>query len=303
MFRIATIDLGSNSFHLLIVDIDNSGHYQTVLKQKQQVQLRAGMTDNNHLNIKTMRKALNCLKQFADVIASQCVNHIIAKGTYTLRKISDQGHFIRQAEMILQHKIDVLSGEDEARLIYLGATANSSNRDNPLVIDIGGGSTELIIGKGDQILRLSSLEMGCVSFQNQFFIDGQLTTKLFEEAIATAKKLLSPIIQDFQSIGWKTVLGSAGTILSIFNIVQANKKDYAHITLEDIQTLQKTLIELGHVDAIKFSGLREDREGILPGGLSILIAIFEKFDIKSMSPAHGGLREGIVIEYHNQQKP
>ena len=297
MARLAGIDLGSNSFHLLIVDVDKDGQRKTVLRQKQKVQLRAGLNEDLNLSDTVMQRALDCLKMFSDTIEHHQVDQISVKGTYTLRKIQNPDQFLKRAETILQHKIDIISGEEEARLIYLGATYDNLIESRQLVVDIGGGSTELIVGENHHILELTSLEMGCVSFQNVFFADGKLNDINFDTATAAAKKLLAPIAGKFIQIGWQNVFGSAGTIRSVSNILQAQENGkLVEFDLYSLCQIRDQLVAIKQVEAIQLPGLREDRENILPGGLSILIAIFDMLNIDKMILAAGGIREGTIIE-------
>lgn len=300
---IATIDLGSNSFHLLISKIENKTDAIKIHRSKQKVQLRSGLTETNDLSQSAKNRALNCLKQFREKIIEHKVTEIKILGTYTLRKAEKQiSLFLEEASKTIGARIEVISGEEEARLIYVGASkmAKFDNK-QVLIVDIGGGSTELIIGKGSQIFKLSSLEMGCVSIQDRFFSDGNLNEINFNAAISYAKGLLMPIFKDYKSISWQEALGASGTIRSIASVIRNTYEQPKMITKHYLDRLKNDLIKLKKVNAISFKGLRSDRENILPGGFCVLYAIFELFDINSMYESQGALREGMLFEAINQK--
>jgi len=294
-FIVATIDLGSNSFHLAITMVKGPGKTKIIARRKQKVQLRAGLDEKGYLTMECQKRAWLCLKNFSEVMRQCRVTHVKAVGTYTIRTAKNRLAFIHEAERILKHSIDIISGREEARLIYVGASQKTPIEQKNLIIDIGGGSTELIIGQHHKIKVLHSLEMGCVSYQQSFFPNGQLTEAHFKEATSQAKKTLSPVKEHLLTAGFEVCLGASGTLKAICGILrQARRQNY--IDLESLQTLQKKLIRFGHIDKIKLDGLRADRESILAGGLSVLIAIFEVLKIKEMRLSYGGVREGMLVE-------
>lgn len=291
--RIATIDLGSNSFHMLIVEVNERRRFRVLTRQKQKVQLRAGVTEAGLLDDASQERAFQCFERFAKQIRFHEVTHVDVVGTYTLRMAQGIEDFLAKANDILGHPIRVISGEEEARLIYVGASTNRHLEDRHLIIDIGGGSTELIIGENSQILELASTDMGCVSFQQRFFTEGLLTADHFEQAIQAAKALLAPIQSTFIEQSWSGCLGTSGTVQAIHSILNAQGES---ITLNNLHRIREQLIEIAQVDQIQFEGLRQDRENILPGGLSVLIAIFEAFSIDAMQLSKGAVREGVLHE-------
>lgn len=296
MKNIATIDLGSNSFHMLIGRLDKHGVFRTLVRKKQQVQLRAGIDAADQLSPEAEKRALRCLQRFARYLKKYHVEHAKIVGTYTLRKVNRVGHFLAEAEAILGFPVNVISGEEEARLIYVGATWHDMFAEKRLIVDIGGGSTELIIGEHRKIHCLHSLGMGCVSFQNQFFADGVLVPQCFDQAIQAAKQKLQRVKARYESVGWQAALGSSGTVVSICNILTAANWPPKTIDRAGLQFITEHLLAALRVKKIHLKGLRSDRQAILAGGLCILIAIFEVFALDQMRLSSGGVREGMLCE-------
>jgi exopolyphosphatase/guanosine-5'-triphosphate,3'-diphosphate pyrophosphatase len=293
---IAVIDLGSNSFHMTIMKLDDKGKKTTLLRKKQQVQLRAGVDATQHLTKEAMQTALNCLDDFAIELKKHRVDQAKIIGTFTLRLIKDNQKFTHEAQQILGFPVQILSGEEEARFIYQGALlANKSHtKKKNLVVDIGGGSTELILGQGQNIISLCSLPMGCVSFQQQFFADGILSRQNFMSGIAMAKNIIQPYLPSFIQNTWQNCYGSSGTIHTVGTILQHLGWPARIIDQAGLELIQAKLMEMGQVNKIEFEGMREDRKGILPGGLVILMAIFELLKIKKLSVSTSGVREAAI---------
>ncbi len=294
---LAIIDLGSNSFYMKIVRVLPNGEIVEIIRHKQQIQLRAGMDANGELTPDIEQKAFACFRQFAQYLQKYQVDAVRVTGTYTLRKAKRKGHFLAEGQHILGYPIQVVSGIEEARLIYVGATHNSPLDQTHLVVDIGGGSTELIVGENNCILASTSLGMGCVSFQNRFFDNGKLTTHQFEQAIQTAKHKLQRILSKFTRHNAKDFLGSSGTVLTVSNVLE-NHIDTCDqtITRSGLNWLYKKLLSFKDINHIALNGLREDRIGILPGGFCVLFAIFDCFQIDKMTLSAGGIREGSLYE-------
>ena len=206
----AAVDLGSNSFHLVIVRVV-SGSVQIIGKVKQKVRLAAGLDDDMVLDKVSMERGWRCLETFAERLLDIPLTNIKVVATATLRLATNAQVFIDRAQEILNHKLDVISGEEEARQIYLGVAYTSANQGNTLVIDIGGASTEVIIGNDMQPINLVSLEMGCVTFMERFFVDGVINEQNVQAAISEAKKRLLPVIDDFICFDWQQCLGASGT--------------------------------------------------------------------------------------------
>jgi exopolyphosphatase/guanosine-5'-triphosphate,3'-diphosphate pyrophosphatase len=299
--KVATIDLGSNSFHMLISEVTTKGDIKELYRGKSKVQLRVGLTENMALTDDAKTRALECLQNFALSIQHYQVDEVKVVGTYTLRKAKENiQDFLSQAEVILNTKIEVISGEEEARLVYVGASSvTQARKKQALIIDIGGGSTELVIGKAQDLKALVSLEMGCVSIQSQFFNDGLLSLSNIAQAITYAHGLIDPVAAEYVQKGWEVVLGSSGTIRSISDLALANNWSDGSITREVLENLAAELLQKKVVADIHFNGLRADRENILAGGFCVLYALFNRLGIKRMLKSDGALREGMLYEIVN----
>lgn len=288
----AAVDLGSNSFHLVIVRVI-AGSVQVIGKVKQKVRLAAGLDDDMVLDELSMERGWKCLETFAERLQDIPLSNIKVVGTATLRLAKNARTFIEKAEDILQHRLDVISGEEEARQIYLGVAYTSANQGNSLVIDIGGASTEVIIGNDMQPINLVSLDMGCVTYMERYFVNGVINENNTREAISAAQKLLAPVINDFICFDWQQCLGASGTPQAIVEILveqgisDAIRLDYLYILLQQC-------IDCEHIDSLQIDGLAEPRRAIFPSGLCILIALFEQLKIEEMQISGGALREGLI---------
>ncbi|MUH96622.1 guanosine-5'-triphosphate,3'-diphosphate diphosphatase [Aliivibrio fischeri] len=287
----AAIDLGSNSFHMLVVRHIN-GSVQTMAKIKRKVRLAAGLNENNTLSHEAMQRGWDCLSLFAERLQDIPVENIRIVGTATLRVASNVDIFLEKANQILGHNINVIEGEEEARMIYQGVAHTSGGNGRRLVVDIGGASTELIIGEGFEAQALTSLKMGCVTWLEGYFKDRALTQKNFDSAIAGAKATLAPILQQYTDLGWQTCVGASGTVQALQEIMLAQGMDEV-ITLAKLKRLQKQAMQYEHLEELDIDGLTLERALVFPSGLSILIAIFELLNIDSMTLAGGALREGL----------
>lgn len=295
----AAIDLGSNSFHMLIVrQVD--GAIQTVAKIKRKVRLASGLDENHHLDQKAMTRGWQCLSLFAEQLRDIAPENVTIVATATLRQARNRHQFITRAEAILGHPISVISGEQEARIIYRGVACTSSGKNQRLVIDIGGASTELIIGQGSETLLLHSLPMGCVLWLNQYFSTNELSATLFDHAIAQAKQVLAPYLSSYRRLGWQSCIGASGTIQAVQEIMLAQSLGEP-ITLDKLYLLRDQIISCRHLEQLQMTGLTEERKPVFPSGLAILIALFEELCIEQMSLAGGALREGLVYSLLSQQ--
>ena len=294
--NIAIIDLGSSSFHLLIVQVDKRQCIKTLARHKFKAQLRLGVDAAGNLTEAVQQQALQYLAEFAGQLQAYAVDHVKAVGTYTLRSIKNSKAFLQQAHDVLGFPIEIISGDEEARLVYVGATAKRISQKQTLVIDIGGGSTELVVGKGREILLSTSLDMGCVSMLQHFFTSGKLTAKVFEQATAAAADVLEPVKEIFVQRGWQACVGYSGTLQMISNIMQAGGLSKGSIDLKGLEWIQDKLITFKHLDEIVLPGLRADRANLLPGGLAILLALFKELNIAKLTLSQGGVREGLLFE-------
>ncbi|MFT6914313.1 MAG: exopolyphosphatase/guanosine-5'-triphosphate,3'-diphosphate pyrophosphatase [Motiliproteus sp.] len=292
----AAIDLGSNSFHLIVARLDQC-ELQPIDRLGEKVQLAAGLDADHQLDEAAMARGMACLERFAQRIAGIPREQIRVVGTNSLRAAYNRMAFIEPAEALLGCPVEVISGREEARLIYLGvAHSQADDGDRRLVIDIGGGSTELIIGERFSPLELESLHMGCVSYTQRYFANGQLSPKNFKQATNTAHLELLSIRKQYLKLGWSDVLGSSGTLKALLELCQFDPTGPQQLSLLTLNKLKQRLIGFGSIDKIKFDGLKTERAQLLPGGLAILIAIFESLKLNTLSFSDGALREGLLYD-------
>ena len=290
----AAIDLGSNSFHMLVVrHID--GSVQTMAKIKRKVRLAAGLDENNALSTEAMQRGWDCLSLFAERLQDIPKENIRIVGTATLRTATNVDIFLEKANQILGYDINVISGEEGAATIYKGVAHTSGGSGRRLVVDIGGASTEMIIGEGFSAKALTSLKMGCVTWLERHFKDRQLTATNFNNAIEAAKSTLAPILESYTDIGWDVCVGASGTVQALQEIMLAQGMDEV-ITHTKLKRLQKQAMITERLEELEIEGLTLERALVFPSGLSILIAIFELLMIDSMTLAGGALREGLAYE-------
>ncbi|UYF99425.1 MULTISPECIES: exopolyphosphatase [unclassified Halomonas] len=295
--RLAAIDLGSNSFHLLVANYVNE-RLQVVARLGEKVQLAAGLDDNGYLEEAAMQRALECLARFAPFLSDIDAANLRIVGTNALRDAHNSQDFIDQAEAQLGHAIEIIAGREEARLIYLGAAHALAENGRRLIVDIGGGSTELIIGEAFEPKALESLRMGCVTYTSRYFPDGELSEKRMRRAELAALSELANIQRPYQKLGWDDPVGSSGTIKAAASVLHAygDTPQEGMITRAGLRKLRDRLIKCKSLDKVVLDGLKEDRARVFPAGIAILSAIFEAFDLKEMRFADGALREGVLFD-------
>lgn len=288
----AAVDLGSNSFHMVIVRV-LSGSVQIVSKNKRKVRLAAGLDENFNLSQESIQRGLDCLKTFREQLDDIPRANIKVVATATLRIAANASDFLTRGEHILNQKINVISGQEEARQIYLGVAYTSANQGNTLVVDIGGASTEVIVGRDMQPLHLNSVDMGCVTFMERYFEGGVINADNFDKAKAAAKALLAPHASTFKCFDWQQCLGASGTPQAVVSILVKQGINDA-IRLDYLYQLREQAIQCKHIDGLQIDGLADSRRLIFPSGLAILIALFEELNLNNMQISGGALREGII---------
>ncbi|MGB8713233.1 MAG: exopolyphosphatase [Onishia taeanensis] len=295
--RLAAIDLGSNSFHLLVAN-NVDGQLQVVAKLGEKVQLGAGLDDEGALTEDAMQRALDCLARFAPFLEETPNAQLRVVGTNALRAATNSQVLIERAEALLGHEIEIIAGREEARLIYLGAAhALAEVHGRRLIVDIGGGSTEFIIGENFEPLALESLEMGCVTFTKRFFADGDISEKRFRKAELAALSELANIRRPFEELGWADPVGSSGTIKAAASVLAASgQAPDGIIDRKGLATLRKRLIKMKRLDKVAMDGLKEDRASVFPAGIAVLSAVFEAFGLEQMRYSDGALREGVLYD-------
>lgn len=294
---LAAVDLGSNSFHLAIARLDH-GEVRMVQGLSEKVQLGAGLDENNRLTEVAQTRALACLSRFAQHLAGVGPQRMRVVGTNTLRVAKNANAFLRKAEKILNQPIEVIAGREEARLIYLGVAHTQAGSGRRLVVDIGGGSTEFIIGDLFEPLATESLHMGCVSYTVRFFADGVISAKQLERAVTSARQEIVSIKAAYQQLGWELAIGSSGTIKAVRQVLQELgwASTEGRITAEGLRRLKAEILRYRHVRDIQLPGLKEDRKAIIPAGFAIVLAIFEELELDEMGYSDGALREGVLYD-------
>ena len=294
--QLAAVDLGSNSFHLVVAEVAG-GHLDVVDRLREPVRLAAGLDDGKRLRRDAIERALACLRRFGQRLRGMTEGAVRAVGTNTLRSARDGEAFRREAERALGHPVEVIAGREEARLIYLGvAHALADNGERRLVIDIGGGSTECIVGTGFTPLHRESLYTGCVGASRRFFPGGRIDKQSMKRAVLAARVEFEPIEQRYRTAGWGSAVGSSGTIKAIAAIVRAAGWCEAGITRDALRRLRRALVEAGHVDAVALKELRDDRRPVLPGGVAVLSAALDALVIEHLDVSEMALREGLLFD-------
>jgi exopolyphosphatase / guanosine-5'-triphosphate,3'-diphosphate pyrophosphatase len=291
---LGAVDLGSNSFHLAIGRVDGEQIYP-LDSLKETVRLGAGLTGDKHLTEEVQERALGALKRFGERLEGMPRGAVRAVGTNALRMARNAPVFVRKAESALGFPIDVISGREEARLIYLGVVHSLPLADhNRLVVDIGGGSTEVIIGHKLKPKTVESLYMGCVSYSTRYFPGGRIEKKGMKQAELAAREQVQAIAARFEKLGWREAVGSSGTARSLAEIMQKNGLAERGITAEGLEWLREKLIDAGELKKVSIDGLREDRVPVIAGGAAIMSAIFDELDLDQMTVAEGALRDGVL---------
>jgi exopolyphosphatase/guanosine-5'-triphosphate,3'-diphosphate pyrophosphatase len=297
---VAAVDLGSNSFHMVVARLDQ-GRLQILDRLREPVRLGEGLTSAKHLDPEVAKRALECLARFGQRLKALPPALVRAVGTNTLRQVDDGGAFLHQAEQALGHEIDVIAGREEARLIYAGvAHGLPAGDERRLVVDIGGGSTEVIIGRGMDPLERESLFMGCVSMTRQCFADGSINERNMKQAVTAAGVELHPLRTHYRELGWDQAVGSSGTIKAIARAVQAAGWCSNGISRAALAKLRKALVKAGHYDNLKLEGISDDRIPLLAGGVAVLSGLFEVLNIEHMAVSGEALREGLLYEMLGQ---
>lgn len=293
---IAAVDLGSNSFHMVVARYSH-GQLTVLDRLRESVRLGAGLDEHGRLRREASDAALACLERFGQRLQDMKAESVRVVGTNTLRRAKRKNAFLDRARAVLGHPIEVISGIEEARLIYMGVVRTMpSEPGRRLVIDIGGGSTEIIIGEGLQAKKLESLYMGCVDMSTRFFGDGEITEKRMKRARMAARLELEPVQSSFKGYGWDDVAGSSGAIRAVSDVLRMRNNPELTITPASVESLVEHSIKAGSVARLRLPGLSDDRLPVFMGGLAILAEILRVLDISAMRAADGALREGLLYD-------
>lgn len=301
---IAAVDLGSNSFRLQVGRIVGNQIYP-LDSLKDSVRLAAGLRADKQLDSASQVRGLEALARYGERLRGFELGAVRAVATNTLRVAKNATQFLRRAELALGFPIEVIAGREEARLIYLGVAHSlpDPKRKN-LVVDIGGGSTEFIIGQNFQPAQLESLYMGCVSFSLRFFPGGAVDKRQMKEAELAARRELQSIVQIYRDTGWEQAVGSSGTAKAICDLLELNGFSEGGITREGLDHLRSLLLVAGSADRLTLEGLRPDRIPVLAGGIAIMSAVFREFGLEHMVFSEGALRLGVLYDllgrYHHE---
>jgi exopolyphosphatase/guanosine-5'-triphosphate,3'-diphosphate pyrophosphatase len=290
---LAAVDLGSNSFRLQVARVEGDQLYM-LDELRDPVRLAAGLTADKYLDAEVQQRALFALARFAERLRGLPREAVRAVGTNSFRVAKNAADFLPQAEHVLGFPIEVIAGREEARLIYLGvAHGLPPSKEQRLVIDIGGGSTECIIGSGLKPLKLESLYMGCVSFSARYFPGGKISKQGLKQAELSARNEFQTIVAGYKG-KWKHAFGSSGTAKAIAEILELNGYSKNGITRDGLEKLRAHLLDAGDVQKLALQGLRPERMPVIAGGFAIMYAAFCELDIARMDAALGALREGVL---------
>ncbi|MGF1680582.1 exopolyphosphatase [Photobacterium minamisatsumaniensis] len=293
--EIAAIDMGSNSFHMVVARIVGQS-LQIISRHKQRVHLASGLDEHHNLDQAAIQRGLNCLAMFAERLQGFEPENIRIAATYTLRQSQNAAVFLKRAESVLPYPIEIIPGTEEARLIYLGVAHTQPETGKKLVVDIGGGSTELVIGEGFSTKLAYSKHMGCVSYNKYFFPKGKISSKNMASAQLAAEQKLESIATKYRNKGWQTAIGSSGTIKAIKEVLSGRGHTDGVITLKRLEQLSDDILNVKNADDLDFVGLSEDRKSVFAAGVAILIAVFKSLSIDEMIFSDGALREGLLYE-------
>jgi exopolyphosphatase/guanosine-5'-triphosphate,3'-diphosphate pyrophosphatase len=293
---LAAVDLGSNSFHLAIGRVVD-GQIYPLDSVREVVRLGGGLTADKRIDRATQARALSSLATVGERLRGFPRQAVRAVGTNALRVAKNSSQFLREARQALGFPIEVISGREEARLIYLGVShALPVSAQRRLVVDVGGGSTEFIIGTGFEPQLTESLYMGCVSYSLRFFPGGRIDKAGMKAAEIAARQELAGIVAPYRAAGWHEAVGSSGTARSIENMLRENGFAEDGITREALERLRSLLIRHERADPERIAGLRPSRAPVLPGGLAVLSAVFSELGLESMKVTDGALRHGVLYD-------
>jgi exopolyphosphatase / guanosine-5'-triphosphate,3'-diphosphate pyrophosphatase len=293
---LAVVDMGSNSFRLELGRVEGDQIYR-LDTWRETLRIGAGIDANGRLTTEARRAALQCLARFGERIRGLHPSAVRAVATNTFRVATNASVFMPQAERALGFPIDIITGHEEARLIYNGVAHVLPVSDEPrLVVDIGGGSTEFIIGRGLAPERLESLKIGCVGLTRRYFADGRLTATAFAAADTVARAEIEAIASAFSREHWRAAYASSGTALALAEILEQNGLSAAGITREGLARLRKRMIGCGHIERLTLAALKPERKPVLAAGLAIMAAALAELDVHRINPVGGALRLGVLYD-------
>ncbi|MEW6765302.1 MAG: exopolyphosphatase [Pseudomonadota bacterium] len=294
---LAAIDLGSNSFHMVVVRLLD-GQVQVLDRIKEMVRLGGGLDDDHNLSPDAAERALDCLARFGQRLRDMPRGSVRAVGTNTLRRAQNSAEFLKRAEQALGHPIEIIAGREEARLIYLGvAHTDLETNEKRLVVDIGGGSTEVIVGQGFVPEFMESMPLGCVSMTRRFLENGLLTRETLKRAESEARLETRPYEYAFRHHRWQRAVGASGSAKALAAVCEANGWcEPGQLTAEGLGRIRKALLKAGSIDKLDLPGLSEERRPVFAGGYVVMQAVFDAFGVETMHISEGALREGLIFD-------
>ncbi len=299
--QLAAIDMGSNSFRLELGQLIE-GRYRRVDYLKETVRLGAGLDTNGMLTEEAANRGAACLARFAQRLKGFVPAQVRAVATQTLREARNRDMFLARAQAVLGFPIEVISGREEARLIYAGVARLQPSEVPRLVIDIGGRSTEMILGTGTKPVRAESFQVGSVSLSIKYFGEGRFTEAAFRAAQVAAGAELEEALEPFAATHWQEALGSSGTVGAVSQLLAASGVTDGRITPEALRWLMEQCLRAGRVDKLALPGLKEERRAVIAGGLAILYTLATHFAIDVLRPARGALRQGVIFDLDERLK-
>ncbi len=295
--ELAAVDLGSNSFHLVVGRLRSGGDIELIDRIKEPVRLAEGLFQTGELSKAAQKRALDCLRRFRQRLRNLRKDQVRVVGTNALRKVEASSSFLQAAEEALGHRIHIIRGREEARLIYLGMQRLlPGSRERRLVFDIGGGSTELMLGQGETAELLESANCGCVGYTEKYFPKGRLSRAAFEKAKLRTLLELRPLMHPFRSRDWDRVYGCSGTILAVGSCLEGLGLTDGRITATALEDLTRRLGSAERITKPNLPAVSDARRQVLPGGLGILRALFEAFDVDELTPVKEGMRLGMLVD-------
>jgi exopolyphosphatase/guanosine-5'-triphosphate,3'-diphosphate pyrophosphatase len=293
---VAAVDLGSNSFHMLVAR-ESGGQLQVLDRLREAVRLAAGLDATGRLTADVQERALECLSRFGQRLQGIPAPRVRVVGTNTLRRLQDGGAFVTAAERVLGHEVEVISGVEEARLVYSGVIHGmGAAKPRRLVVDIGGGSTELIIGRLHEPRLMESTALGCVTHTQRFFAGGEVTRARMREARLAARVELEFVERRYRAAGWDVAVGASGTVRGAWRVMRGQGWTEDLITRDALERALELVVRTGRMDRFDFPGLREDRRPVFAGGLAVLAGVFDSLDLDVMETSDAALREGVVYD-------
>ena len=298
--QLAAIDMGSNSFRLEIGQIQR-GRYRRIDYLKETVRLGGGLDAAGFLNEEAATRGLDCLTRFARRLDGFAPHQVRTVATQTLREARNRDAFLLRAQTVLGQPVEIVSGREEARLIFAGVARLQPSTVRRLVIDIGGRSTEMILGRGTRPRQAESFGVGSVSLSIKYFPDGRFSERGFREAQIAAGAELEEALEPFAARHWREALGSSGTVGAVSQVLAASSISDGRVTPAGLRWLMEQCLEAGNADKLSLPGLKNDRRAVIGGGLAILYTLATHFGIAELKPARGALRQGVIFDLAARQ--